>query len=677
MRRHLGSLFLLFAACRGGQLATVSEEVVFPTVVDCGEGFIGYPTPCVLPVENRTKVSTSLALTVSAPFESDDSEVTLAAGERVDVPLRFRPSRVGEASSLLELTVLGKRSSIEARGVGLAVPDCTVTTDCRERAFDPAAGGCIERVAADGVGCGGLDRCLVNGVCRAGVCTGTARSCDDGDACTSDACDVDRGCVHEAVACAASTNPCEVALCDPRAGCRLEPVIDGAGCGPNDCQTAHVCVAGRCVQRQAPEGSICAPATACRAAGHCTAQRTCDVPPPGAPQEAWQFTLPQGRWIQRVAVAPSGDVFLTHGVEPGVMAPAGVVLISFDRHGQRRFELDLTVEDPGVQYGVQLMVDEPRRRLYLVTRTYSPTSAGQHVTVLTARDTTNGALLWKRDLRTLNVPIRNPTEGGGLALDVAGLASIGQGDLLAVLSEGASIHHLHLVAFEGGTGTERWRTERSGHGAFAVSGAGDVWLGWAACWSFDHRLVRFDGAGQTAAEVQLQSAPLAMSHDAALINFDGGLAVLERDLTTVRVLPLPPGRPDSWSGIAWSDGEVTTLTDGARPSLARIDVDGGVLRWTAPVDPSASWKSLRLIADAGVALNLTFRDGGSSLELYSGDGARIEQCDLQGASMSGLAAERLFSAGRTTFTAFELPSVFAAPGGWTGHGGLDGTLRPR
>lgn len=672
------SLVFLFAACRVGHLSTLSEEAVVPQDVDCGEAFVGSSATCVVPVENRTKVPLTAVLSASAPFESDASVLTIAPGERTDLTVRFRPNVVGAATSRLGLSLSGQGFEVALHGLGLQVPDCTATSDCRERFFDAATGGCVERVAADGSGCGGQDRCLVNGVCRAGVCVGGVRSCDDGNACTADACDATRGCVHEAVTCAASTNPCEAALCDPLGGCRQEPVLDGTSCGANDCETAHVCVAGQCVVREAPEGSVCAPATACRAAGRCTSSRACVLPEAQQPHEAWRFVLPQGRWVQSAAVAPTGDVFVLHGMEVGVMAPASVFLVSFDRHGQRRFEVDLSAEDTGVQYGAQLMVDEPHHRLYLVTRTYYPTSPGQHVAVLSARDTSTGALLWKRDLRALGIPALNPTEGGTLALDVSGLASIGQGDVLAVLSEGASIHQVHLVAFDGTSGAEQWRAQRPGHGSFAVSGSGDVWMGWAACWSFDYRLSRFDPAGQARAEVPLQSAPLAMNRDSALISFDGGLAVLGPDLTGVRVLPLPVGsRPDVWAGIAWSDGEVTTLTDGTRPTLARIDVDGGTLRWTAPVDPAASWKSLRLIADGGTALGLSFRDGGSALELYSNDGALTERCDLAGQSLSGLAAERLYSVGRSTVVAFELPSVFAAPGGWTGQGGLGGTLRPR
>jgi hypothetical protein len=679
MRRFAVSIVLVLTACRGGQLTTLSDELVVPEVVDCGEAFLGSTTTCAAPVENRTKVPLTLTLTIASPFEVDAAEVQVAAGQRVEVPVRFRPQAVGEATARLEVSLSGRAFEVSVHGVGRQVPDCTATTDCRERFFDPAAGGCVERLAADGAGCGGLDRCIVNGVCRAGVCLGTARSCDDGDACTTDACDASRGCMHQAVACAASTNPCEAALCDPSVGCRLEPVVDGTSCGANDCQTAHVCVAGQCVVREAPEGSVCAPATACRSEGRCTAARTCTTPAPQQPREAWRFVLPQGRWVQRAAIAPSGDVFLLHGMETGVMAPASVFLVSFDRHGRRRFEVDLSAEDPGVQYGNQLMVDEPNQRLFLVTRTWYPTSPGQHVAVLSARHATTGALLWKRDLRALNIPILNPNEGGSLALDVSGLASIGQGDVLAALSEGSSIHQVHLVAFDGPSGNERWRAQRPGHGSFAVSGSGEVWMGWAGCWSFDYRLSRFDPAGQARAEVQLQSAPLAMSHDSALISFDGGLAVLERDLATARMLPLPSGRrPDVWSGIGWSDGEVTTLTTGgAQPLLARIDLDGGVLRWTAPVDSFASWKTLRLVADGGTALGLSYPDGGSVLELYSNDGALTERCDLSGQAMTGLAAERLYSVGRSAFIAFELPSVFAAPGGWTGQGGFEGTLRPR
>lgn len=671
MRLTLTALVLLLAGCRSGQLDVLTDDVVFANQVDCGEAFVGFSAPCAFVVTNGSRHRVTLSLAAGAPFETPAS-VELGGGEQLEVPVTFRPLEVGAATVALEVN----SRPVTLSGLGVAVPSCVASSDCREQTFDPSL-GCVEHVSVDGVVCGASNACVSGGTCQAGVCVGASRSCDDGNACTTDACDPATGCVHDVVTCAPSTNPCEAPSCDARVGCRVEAVADGTSCGPNDCQTAQVCLSGQCIARHAPEGSVCSPATGCRDEGRCTAQQRCEVPAATGPREAWRLRLPPGRWVQRLAVAASGDVFIVHGVETNVMLPGPLTLVSFDRDGRRRFEVDLSAEDPGVQNGAALMVDEPTHRLYLASRTYWPTAAGQHVSVLAARDTRTGALLWKRDLRALNIPILNSSTGA-LALDVLGLASIGHGDVLAHLSEGASIHQQHVIAFDGTSGAEQWRVQRAGHGSLAVSGAGDVWMSWAACWSWDNRVVRFDPSGQARAEVQLLSNPLAMNADSALVQHDGGLGVLSGDLQTVQALPLPAGhRPDVWSGLGWANGDVTTLTTATRPALIRIDAVGGTIRWATPVDPFATSKTLRLVRDGGTTLTLSYPDGGSALQWLSNEGVEVERCWLGGNQVSGLAAERLFSVTRDGVIAWQLPGLFAAPDGWTGQGGLDGTLRPR
>ncbi len=59
---------------------------------------------------------------------------------------------------------------------------CKVAGDC-----DPQK-GCVVQDAPDGTPCDDQDPCTDNDVCRDGVCQGTAKTCDDGLKCTSDAC---------------------------------------------------------------------------------------------------------------------------------------------------------------------------------------------------------------------------------------------------------------------------------------------------------------------------------------------------------------------------------------------------------------------------------------------------------------------------------------------------------
>jgi hypothetical protein len=57
--------------------------------------------------------------------------------------------------------------------------------------------GCSHVPLAEGSACAAPDRCQAPGTCRAGVCEpGPSLSCDDGDACTEDRCDLNVGCVN-------------------------------------------------------------------------------------------------------------------------------------------------------------------------------------------------------------------------------------------------------------------------------------------------------------------------------------------------------------------------------------------------------------------------------------------------------------------------------------------------
>lgn len=678
--RRLLVFAIAVSACRGAEVSVVADELLVPESVDCADAFIGFSTQCLVPLENRSRRPVTVALSASGPFELETNEVVLQAGDQRDVRVLFRPQVEGEVTAQLEVGTPARTVSL--RGVGRRPLECPSMSDCVARVFDASTGSCVERPASDGTSCGSLSQCVVNGRCVAGECVGEARSCDDRNACTTDACDAMTGCTHEAVVCAAPANPCLTAVCNAVTGCGTEPVVDGTSCGENDCENAHVCVAGSCVVRPSPMGSTCAPATACQAAGRCSSTGQCERAAPGAPQELWRFTAPAGQWLQTVQASTTGDVFLMHGTSTSSMAPPSLILISFDRFGQRRFEVDLTSEEDGVQYGSRLMLDEQRNRFFIVTRTYWPTQPGQHRAVLMARDSRTGALLWSRDLRALGVPVTNPTSSGGLALEVQALMSVGAGDVVAVLSEGSSIHQLHFVAFDGSSGAELWRTHRAGHASHAVSGSGELWTSWAPCWSFDNQLARFDGSGRTADERRLAAAPLAMSHDSALVFLDGGFAILEKDLVTARTLPLPAGRrPDSYSGATWADGDVTVVTapasfGGPASVLTRISLDGGV-RWTTPLDVENVGKSMTLVSDGGVAVGYWLADGGRTLDLFSNDGVRSDRCELGGQALSHIAAERLYSVSQNVLVAHDLPGVFAASSGWTGQGGFGGTGRPR
>lgn len=661
MRQFAVLCLVVVAGCRSGRVSQLTNDVELSQVVPCGQAFVGFESTCALTVTNRARSAVSVRFGSASPFELPAS-VEVAAGQSSTVDVRFRPEAVGEVSRTIMASVEGQDVEVLLSGEGVAVPSCRSADECHEQTFDPSR-GCVETVRSDGAACGQSNACLVNATCQAGQCVGAPLACDDGSACTTDACDPSRGCLHDTVTCAASTNPCLASACDAQLGCVATPVIDGTTCGANDCQTANVCFSGQCVERAAPEGSVCAPATACRGEGRCTAAHTCALPPPGAPAEAFRFEL-AGRYVQHLLVSTTGETFFTHGPQSST-APASLVLVSLDRFGHTRFELDLTVEAPGVRRSSALMLDAANHRLFL--------ALGAR---LQARDSRTGALLWNRDLRTLNIPITN-SNTGALYLEVQAIGLVGTDDVLAQLTEGYTLHQQHLVTFDGASGVERGRTPRPGHGVFLISGDGQTWGSWAACWSQDYRLARVDGAGQVAAEVA-RSYPIAMMGDSAILpSADGGVVRLSPDLRTEQPFVFPAGQTvDNWRVVGTQGDEVTAFTYGSAGwKLVRSSSAG--VRWAANVAPSSSWRRLDLVADGGVALSTGFADGGSSLSLVSNDGVETERCSMNGRSLSGIANELIIATEPGRLVGLRFPGVGAATSGWPDEDGIEGTRRWR
>ena len=214
---------------------------------------------------------------------------------------------------VLEAACLGGRC---VRLASLGCDDdepCTVDT-CDETA--PVGAACEHAPLANGAPCDDLDACSTESVCLSGACTaldgpGASLDCDDGNPCTEDACDPESGCVHapahdgqgcEAVfddACVARAT-CEAGLCVPRellvcddgqactvdacdraAGCVFDPApMEGLGCDDGDaCTEADACAAGLCqpgAPPACPEGGVCAE-------GGCDPELGCVITPLAGP----------------------------------------------------------------------------------------------------------------------------------------------------------------------------------------------------------------------------------------------------------------------------------------------------------------------------------------------------------------------------------------------------------
>lgn len=83
-----------------------------------------------------------------------------------------------------------------ADGTCVSVPrDCDDGDPCTVDSCDGTT-GCAHVPLAEGSACAAPDRCQAPGTCRSGVCDpGPSLSCDDGDGCTEDRCDLNLGCL--------------------------------------------------------------------------------------------------------------------------------------------------------------------------------------------------------------------------------------------------------------------------------------------------------------------------------------------------------------------------------------------------------------------------------------------------------------------------------------------------
>ncbi|MBT9558558.1 MAG: hypothetical protein IV100_21155 [Myxococcales bacterium] len=179
--------------------------------------------------------------------------------------------------------------------------------------------GCKTAPASDGILCENDDPCISGGTCLAGACAGGAETtCDDGNACTIDACVAGVGCANlptESPCCLGETNvcddgdPCTADSCDPvttdcsyvnAAGpcddgnlctgtdtcsdgtCAGAPVVcdDGNPCTKDSCVLGSGCVTSPVDGGPCDDGLACSTGDVC-VAGLCKADTTdCNCPVP-------------------------------------------------------------------------------------------------------------------------------------------------------------------------------------------------------------------------------------------------------------------------------------------------------------------------------------------------------------------------------------------------------------
>ncbi|MCP3141808.1 hypothetical protein [Pyxidicoccus xibeiensis] len=332
----LVALLLAVGGCRCGDPGTGGTRQGFrpqQDVVDFGRVLEGEPARREVTLLATGRSSVTVTASTGAPFSVTASEVNVPGSGTATVEVVFTAGN-GAAEGTLQLAGAGETATVRLTGVGVRPKPCPAPP-CRESRFDLESGECVETPAEEGAACIPESRCQENGRCESGACVGRPRSCNDDNPCTVDSCSPTSGCVTSQVACPEPTNPCKVGVCEREEGCTEVDAQDLTPCGPLDCKTGNVCLRGSCIELPTPDGTVCAPATACVAASTCQGGE-CERPDAGDLAPTFEQEL------GGAPVSESGGPVLL--VQDGALftsvcgGDAGCRLVSYTAQGLLRFE---------------------------------------------------------------------------------------------------------------------------------------------------------------------------------------------------------------------------------------------------------------------------------------------------------------------------------------------------
>ena len=205
-------------------------------------------------------------------------EIVDGAGWTAGNPLAFLVT--GSGKRVAE-SYNGSPSTAPALHVAFYAPEdactpggCDDGDACTNDACKPAT-GCVFTA----IGCDDSDACT-NDSCDARTgCVFTAIGCDDGDACTNDACKPATGCVSTAIGCD-DGDACTNDSCDARTGC----VFTAIGCDDGDPCTNDLCdPSSGCTfpfhTDPCDDGDVCTEGDRCDGAGTCVGVDACSSSP--------------------------------------------------------------------------------------------------------------------------------------------------------------------------------------------------------------------------------------------------------------------------------------------------------------------------------------------------------------------------------------------------------------
>ncbi|TNF26342.1 MAG: DUF11 domain-containing protein [Deltaproteobacteria bacterium] len=196
---------------------------------------------------------------------------TLAAGAKRTLTYRatlggLAPGAVVIDRAQLQAAEIPRRASNQVAG---AILDCNDGNACTQDACTPIA-GCIHPNVPDETACTPADLCATAGQCVAGMCEVTTwLDCDDDNPCTDDAC-VAGACGHD--------NVDDGTACDDRTVCSLASECQSGSCTATellDCDDENVCTDDLCdaetgcYQENVEDGTSCDDDNACSDVSEC------------------------------------------------------------------------------------------------------------------------------------------------------------------------------------------------------------------------------------------------------------------------------------------------------------------------------------------------------------------------------------------------------------------------
>lgn len=377
MRIPVLAILALCAGCRPDRVNAATGDLSFGAQrVDFPRTLVGYPTLSSIELRNGGRHTRSIRLQTQPPFALRTSTLELPGGSSQRIELTFSPEAAGDFERTIALE--SDDQSLDAVVAGLAElpPACADRGPCWHQTYDHTTGTCLKINEPDASACIGGTACLLTSQCSGGECVGTARDCGDNDACTTDSCDPNTGCVHFSATarCGGSTNPCQAPACEPATGCTFTDAPDGTSCGPSDCLTADICLLGTCKTVSVTDGAACGSTSPCQSRGLCASQ-LCERPAASELVPAWTVWAATGRHLQWDSIADRfGNVYWREA-EPDYSSGH---LVSVTSAGFRRFAVPIPA-------AAQLALIEDLLILRFGAK-------------LEARSVSDGSLKWAREL---------------------------------------------------------------------------------------------------------------------------------------------------------------------------------------------------------------------------------------------------------------------------------------